>query len=163
MSTRVYFGAIAFAWTAGVVTTLLYLIPVFSASDKMSSTIVVGVVFLISISLICASYLTIFRYLKRNHPLYCNQNRSHLERNNKLSKTLLFVIGLSLVCWLPGLFLYIVAEVCRACTSAPVMLTGRVLHLANSAVNPVAYSFKMPIFKETLRRLFRLQEQRGNG
>ena len=135
---------------------------VFSASDKMPSTVAVNVVYLLSISLVCTGYLTICKYLKRTHPYSCNQNRSYLERNKKLSQTLLLVIGLSLVCWLPGLILYTLGDFCPVCISAPVMLTGRVLHLANSAVNPVTYSFRMPIFRESLRRLLRVQEHRGN-
>ena len=162
VSLRVYFGAITFAWTAGMGTSLIFLIPVFSASDKMPSTVAVNVVYLLSISLVCTGYLTICKYLKRTHPYPCNQNRSYLERNKKLSQTLLLVIGLSLVCWLPGLILYTLGDFCPVCISAPVMLTGRVLHLANSAVNPVTYSFRMPIFRESLRRLLRVQEHRGN-
>ena len=68
VSLRVYFGAITFAWTAGMGTSLIFLIPVFSASDKMPSTVAVNVVYLLSVSLVCTGYLTICKYLKRTHP-----------------------------------------------------------------------------------------------
>ena len=77
-----------------------------------------------------------------------------MERNIKLSNTLFVKISLSLICWLPATATYTLPRWCQKCISRIVLLVTIVLHVGNSIVNPVVYCYRMPIFKEELKRSF---------
>ncbi|XP_078377654.1 adenosine receptor A2a-like [Oculina patagonica] len=163
LNTRVYFGGIAFVWAAGICVAALFLLPFYKqVVDSRPSTIAVNITFLLSLSVICASYMIIRNRLNRTLHIFDSQSRRNIERNIKLSKTLFIVVGLSLICWLPAVLLYTVIHTCPDCILevATVMLTVTALHQANSVINPIVYSYRMPMFKEALRTLFRA---RGHG
>ncbi len=165
LNTRVYFGGITFAWTAGICVTVVFMLPYFQqVVDPRPSTIAVNVTFLLSLSVVCASYMIIRNRLNRTVPIFDSQKRRNFARNIKLSKTLFIVIALSLICWLPAVVLYTVLDVCPNCMLdiVTVMLIVTALHLANSVVNPVVYSYRMPMFKEALRTLFRARGHEEN-
>ena len=42
---------------------------------------------------------------------------------------------------------------CHRCVPIPLIYASTVLHLANSLVNPVIYSFRLPIFREAVGKL----------
>ena len=79
------------------------------------------------------------------------KNRT-VEQNTKLSKTLFFVIAASLSFWVPSLVLYCVHYISREMSDALAYIFT-MLHLTNSLVNPIIYSLRMRVFKETLKRL----------
>ena len=58
----------------------------------------------------------------------------------------------SLLCWFPAFVVHTINHVCPQCFSRTVLSLVNILHLANSMVNPFVYSFRMPIFKETLKK-----------
>ena len=168
LNTCVYFGIIAFVWGASIFMTVMLILPaVFScAVDLQHSSTVISITFLISLSVVSTSYIIIRNHLKRTRPIFDSQSTRNMDRNIKLSKTLFIVTGLSLICWLPAVLLYIITDVCRNCllNVKTLMLIVTVLHLANSVVNPFVYSYRMPMFKDALRKLFRARgHQRENG
>ena len=153
---RVYFGSIAFTWAAGSGAAVLHLLSSIHILSPLGvSTVTVNTTILSSLCVVCISYVSIRKRLRRTLPIFDNQSRRNMERNVKLSKTLFIVMGLSLVCWTPGLLVYPIYHVCKSCIASRIpMLVATVLHLGNSIVNPVVYSYRMPMFKEELKRFF---------
>ena len=150
---RVYFGNIAFIWVAGsgaAVLQLLSFLHLLVPKDVVA--VAVNVTGLLSLCVVCTSYVIMRNRLRRPLPIFDNQNRRNMERDVKLSKTLFIVIGLSLVCWVPAALLYPAYFVCQDCIPQIVFLVAVALHLGNSIVNPVVYSYRMPMFKEELKR-----------
>ena len=166
LNTNVYLGGIFFVWAGGIFAGVLFNLRVLRVVDSVPATLAINIPFLFALFAVGASYIVIRNRLRRTLPIFESQNRKNVERNIKLSKTLFIVIGASLICWLPSTLLYIVVRLCPNCISYPVerliMLIVTVLHLANSVVNPVLYSYRMPMFKEALRKLFRIQGHREN-
>ena len=111
----------------------------------------------IALLAICGSYLQIRRKWRSNViPGEEIHARQTAERNLRLSRTVFIVIAVSLVFWLPATIVYTARPFCRPpCVGPIVMSLVNVLHLANSMVNPIVYSFRMAIFKDALKKLSR--------
>ena len=161
LNTRVYVGGIVLVWVAGIFAAVLFMLPLAfpKVVDVRLSTILINLTLLLSLFVICTSYLLMRSGLSRSVPIFDSQIRRIMARNIKLSKTLLIIISLSLICWLPAVLLYSVIYVYPNCILEVVivMLTATVLHLANSVINPIVYTYRMPMFKEALRTLLRTQ------
>ena len=159
LNTRVYVGGIVLVWVAGIFAAVLFMLrPIFPAVvDIRLSTILINLTLLFSLSVICISYLLMRSGISRGVAIFDSQIRGSIARNIKLSKTLLIIISISLICWLPAVLLYTVIYVCPNCILevVKVMLTATVLHHANSVINPIVYTYRMPMFREALRTLFR--------
>ena len=107
-----------------------------------------------SLCVVCASYMTIRTRVRRSPLIFDNQRRRNMERHIKLSNTLFMKISLSLTCWIPATVTYTLPKWCQKCISRILVLITIVLQLANSIVNSVVYCYRMPIFKEELKRCF---------
>ena len=151
---RVYFGSIAFIWAAGIGTAVLYLLPFVHVLGPVYVEVAFSITALSSLCAVCTSYVIIRNRLKRPLPTFENQSRRNIERNIKLSTTLLIVIGLSLVCWTPAALLYPINYAYQNCIPQIVLLLTVALHLGNSIVNPVVYSYRMSMFKKELKRFW---------
>ena len=163
---RVYFGNITFIWVAGICAAVLFMLSIVQVLDPIFAAVPVNITILSSLCVVCTSYVIIRRRLRRPFPVFDSQTRRDMARNLKLSKTLFMVIGLSLICWAPAALLYAVQFVCQDCISQILMLVTQALHLANSIVNPVVYSYRMPVFKEELKRClnkFNFLQRTGNN
>ena len=160
LSSRVYVGGIVLVWVAGIFAAVLFMLPLFEVVDVRLSTVVINLTLLFSLLVICTSYILMRGRLSRGVPIFDSQIRRNVTRNIKLSKTLLIIISLSLICWLPAVLLYSVIYVCPNCVLEvdKVMLTATVLHIVNSVINPIVYTYRMPMFKKALRTLFRARE-----
>ena len=129
-----------------------YILSVVQVLDPIFAGEPTSVTILSSLCVVCTSYVIIGRQLRRPFPVFDNQTRRDMEGNLKLSKTLFMVIGLSLIWWVPAALLYAVHYVYQNCISQIVMLATTALHLAISIVNPVVYSYRMPMLKKELKR-----------
>ena len=108
---------------------------------------------------ICVTYLLVRRKVNtcrldltmvKNH----SENRPNDEKySTKLSRTLFIMIAVSLGFWLPSTVIFSVHSLCHRCVPIPLTYASTVLHLANSLVNPVIYSFRLPIFREAVGKL----------
>ena len=154
VSSRVYFSSIGFIWAAGIGAEALYILSVVEVLSPTYAEVTLNGTILSSLCVVCASYVIIRTRVRRALHRFDNQRRRNMERNIKLSNTLFIVIGLSLACWLPATVTYTLVKVCQNCISRVVMLVTIVLHIANSVVNPVVYCYRMPMFKEELKRCF---------
>ena len=151
--TRHYICSIVLSWAAGSCMAGIYLLETYHREvGRVYAAVVIHSCLFVSALVICGSYLTIRTRLRSAAPDLQVHNRNLTERNLRLSRTLFLVAAVSLVFWLPGFVAYVIREFCWGCVSLPVASTVNVLRLANSMVNPFVYSFRMPIFKDALKK-----------
>lgn len=151
-----YICAIVFAWAAGISVAALLALNAFEMFiiSYNAAMVPVCVIIFSSLVIISVSYLSIRRRLHlRRVPAIQRNAPNEEEQNIKLSKTLFIVIAASLVCWLPGSVSYFIYVFCDCAFPVPLLYSGTIFNIGSSIVNPVIYSFRMPIFKETLKRL----------
>ena len=164
-SIKTYINSVIIVWLAGITVGAFCSIAVYQIFNMAHYMIVYSVIIVLSLVTICVSYLAIRTRLNYKVPAIATaHNRQSVERNTKLSKTLFIVIGASIAFWVPSLVYY-----CMFYFSSgfPVFLNYifSMLTLTNSLINPIIYSLRMPMFRETLKRLqnkLRIRKQSEN-
>ena len=153
-SNKSYIWCIVTVWIiGGFVGAVLLLDTANMWSHEISQYIICSMIFS-ALAIICGSYWSIRNKLySRDVPAINRSSRNNVEQNIKLSKTLCIVTAASCVCWLPGSILYFVNAVCKCYISMGALYATTLFNIASSFVNPVIYSFRMPIFKEPLSKL----------
>lgn len=150
-ATKTYLFVIGTTWTVSAML-IIITYPIFSyfAVYILLQPIVISTYTATCLIIITAAYLTIFIYSKKRVPrVELNREQNH----NKLTKTLFIVTLLSLITWTP----HGIANVMRFTThdvEGEVYLAGQFCRLANSYVNLIVYSLRMPEFRERLINLF---------
>jgi len=118
----------------------------------------------ICLIVICVSYALIVV------KIYCGAHPQHhgaASREKKVTKTLLLVTVVSLLMWLPfvmSAFLYFATDIFSSLSDLTfyrLNLALILLYQANSLVNPILYTFRMPEFKRALASLLRCRPQQG--
>ena len=156
-STRIYIYSIVVVWAVGIfIFGLLALIYHIDQKMEMKTLhVAVHLCLFIPLLVICASYLKIRARLSSTAPEVAVVNIRQITKHNaRLSRTLFVVIALSLLFWLPAVALYTGMHICHCSFHPYMMWTVNALLLANSLVNPFVYSFRMPVFKEALEKLW---------
>lgn len=113
---------------------------------------------LLPLIIICSSYVAIWRKhsnsMQRNH-----RPALQLAQEKKLAKTLLMIIGVFVVTWLPFEVINIYIIACRRtfCNQPyvnpviiPILYVTVFLRISNSFMNFIVYSLRMPDFKQQL-------------
>ena len=105
----------------------------------------------VSLFVICVSYILIIIKVRcSRHP----QFHSRSKRERKLTGTALIVSVVSLLCLLPTMiFAACVHSSFSYLMNFHINLAGVIIFLANSLVNPIIYSLRMPGFREGLLQL----------
>ena len=154
-STKIYIYGIVFVWISGISVGASLLLAAYEILDIKLWNIGLCIVAVLALLIICLSYLAIRRRLNcRVPPIDTALNRqSGLKQNTKLSRTLFIVVAASLVFWLPSTIINILYFLRSFPVLIPLGYSGTLFYLANSGVNPIIYSFRIPIFKETLKRI----------
>ena len=104
---------------------------------------------LILIIIICGCNIAIWR--KFQHGSIASQQQNRNLQNERLTKTLLFVSILALLCWLPVI---IVTNLNELGVSIPWrwFVIAMFLNFSNSFANPVVYVLRIPEFRQALAR-----------
>ena len=153
-STKTYIYSAVTVWLVGVTVGVLALLAVLDLFDFFYYTVSYSVIIVLSLIVICMSYLSIRTRLNQKHPaINMAHNRQSVQQSTKLSNTLFIVIGASVVLWLPSLAFYCTKHFSPGLFSKFVSVIFTMLHLTNSLVNPIIYSLRMPVFKEALKRV----------
>ncbi|XP_078375720.1 trace amine-associated receptor 5-like [Oculina patagonica] len=161
-STKDYIYSVISVWLAATSTGILSLLSVYGVLDNVQLTVAFCALVILCLIMICVSYLTIRTRLNHRVPAIdaAHNRQNGQEQNAKLSKTLFIVIAASLVCWLPSMVLYCVYYLCSECNSLIVLYVFDLFRLANSIVNPFIYSFRISMFRETIKHIkFRRQSK----
>ena len=153
-STTTYIYSIVFAWLVGITLGVPGLLSALDLYDRSYNVVFysIGVVF--SLVTICVSYLAIRTRLNNGCPaIDTAHNRQSVEKNTKLSKTLFIVIGASVILQVPSMAVYCTKYLFPGFLPDFVIYIFIMLYFANSLVNPIIYSLRMPVFRESLKRL----------
>lgn len=89
------------------------------------------------------------------------QSRESMDRDNRLALTLFMVTAISLLAWLPFEIMNIVLSLCKTCRvklyNIHVLSLTKLLHYANSLVNPIIYTFRMREFRSAMNSVLTLK------
>ena len=152
-STKTYIYSVIIAWLAGITIGAFSSLAVYRILKMAYYMVVYSVIIVLSLVTICVSYLAIRSRLNHKVPAIATaNNRPSVERNTKLSKTLFIMIGASVVFWVPSLVFFCIHHFSLELPGI-VNYIFSMLTLTNSLVNPIIYSLRMPVFKETLKRM----------
>ena len=160
MDTRVYIYSIVMVWVVGFIMAGASLVGTYHKEVVRRYVIVSIHSFLfVCVVVICASYLKIRTRLRHTTPVaeLGIRNKNSVEQSLRLSRTFFIVVVVSLGFWLPAFVLYTIRDFCK-CLPPPVVWFVNVLHLANSMANPFVYTFRMPIFKDALKKSLRKRQ-----
>ena len=155
-NTRAYICSITVVWGAGLCMAGLSLLVIYHI-DIIYATVTYTSFLSISLLVICVSYLIIRSRIHCPAPeleVHRHTSREKNYNNSRMSRTLYLVIVVSLVFWLPAFVVYTVKDFC-SCFSPLAVWFVTVLHLGNSMVNPFVYSFRMPMFRDALKKCWR--------
>ena len=158
-STRVYIYSIVIAWVIGLAMGGVWLLTIY-LNDNMYASLTYSFALFISLSVICASYLTIRWRLQSTAPDHDLDEREKASREKtlRMSRTFFIVVAVSLVFWLPAFVMFTIKEFC-SCFSPLSVWFVTVLLSVNSMVNPFVYSFRMPIFQDALKKCWKKRRQ----
>ena len=161
-SLQIYVCSIVTVWFIGIVFGVLCLLSLyFNVLTWAYVSTTIHICFFVSLLVTCISYV------KLEHRVICTpreENTFNIHNrfdasSARLSKTLFGVFAISFLLWLPALVVYVVEPFCPRCFPTVLNLAVTALRLANSMVNPLVYSFRVPAFKNVLGRLRRRWRQ----
>ena len=153
-STKDYIYGATFAWIAAIFSAALTLLAVYDILDFSYWTLGIGCAMIFCLLTICVSYLLIrTRVNSRALAIEGAHNRQNKQQQNaKLSRTLFIVITASLFFWIPSIVVFCTHYLCFKCVPLLVFQIFCLFSLANSLVNPIIYSFRIPMFKKIFKR-----------
>ena len=152
--TKGYIYSATFTWVAAISAGALALLAVYDMLDFFHWMVAFGSVLGLCLVTISVSYLAIRTRLNCTVPaIYGAHNRQNEQQKNaKLAKTMFLVITASLLFWIPSIVIYCTRYLCFKCTPLLVFHIFNLFRLGNSLVNPIIYSFRVPMFRETFKR-----------
>ena len=158
-STRAYIYSTTVIWVAGLCMSGLLLLTIYHIHvDRMYAVLTHASFSSLSLLVICASYLTIRSRLKRRALDLDVGRQASAEKTFRTSRTFFVVIAVSLVFLLPGCVMILIKDFC-SCLSSEAAWLITVLMLGNSMVNPFVYSFRMPIFHDAWKKIWRTRQR----
>ena len=162
-SLQIYVCSIVTVWFIGLVFGLLCLLSLyFKEVNRESLLSAIPICGFVAFLVTCISYVKIRRRLvctSRDKNTSNTRNRFDAG-NGRLSRTLFGVFAISFLLWFPALVVCPAKHFCQWCIPPVLVRAVDAMRLANSMVNPLVYSFKMPAFKNALRRLRRRWRQK---
>ena len=151
LSTRTYRGIIFLIWTSAVLvstlTTLSYVLSSFESIFLVFIPVSSGLTLII-----CFCNIAIWRNFQRES--VASQHRNGASRNRRLTKTLLLVSILALLCWLPLIILNVLIYITKTSIPWKFYYMVNILNYSNSFVNPIVYVFRIPEFQQALRSCY---------
>ena len=146
--------SVVIVWFAGIAIGAFSWLTVYGIFVVTNFVIAYSVVIVLSLFIICLCYLSIRKKLYSPNPAIDKaDSRKRMKQNIKVSKTIFFVIGASIAFWAPSMTLYIIKTLVPNLFPRFVTFILFMLHATNSLVNPMIYSFRMVVFKKTLKQL----------
>ena len=161
-SLQIYVCSIVTVWFIGLIFGVLRLLSLyFKEVNHGFVTAPIPICLFVSFLVTCISYVKIRRRVictPRDKNTSNTRNRFDAS-SARLSRTLFGAFAISFLLCLPSLVVLIAKPFSRKCFPPILWRSVFALRLANSMVNPLVYSFKMPAFKSALGRLRRRRRQ----
>ena len=162
-SLQIYVCSIVTVWFIGLVFGVLCLLSLYfkEVNQGFVSAAPIPICIFVSFLVTCISYVKIRRrVICKPREQNTSNTRNRFDASSaRLSRTLFGVFAISFLLCLPASVVFIAKAFCRSCVPRLLSRAVRALRLANSMVNPLVYSFKMPAFKNALGRLRRRWRQ----
>ena len=149
-STKVYVYGAFCAWLAAILAGTLTVLALYDILNYTYWIIAVGCAKVSCLFTIFVSYMVIRTKLNCRVPVI-DGAAHNIHQNSKLSRTLFVMIAASLLFWVPSLVVYFTNVVCSKCVPLLVFQIFNLFRLANSLVNPIIYSFRIPMFRKTFK------------
>ena len=162
-SLQVYVCSIVTVWFIGLVFGVLLLLSLyFEEVNQRYVLAFIRICLFVSLLVTCSSYVKIGRrVICTPRDEITSNTRNHFDATSaRLSRTLFGVFAISFLLWLPALVVYSAKRFCPRCIPPVLEQAVNALRVANSMVNPLVYSYKMPAFKNALGRLRRTWRQK---
>ena len=160
-NTQTYIISILLVWAAGLCVLTVEFLTLNKKITMKTSFFIINLTLFFCLCVILTTYMTIRKRLRNTNPAVEAHNRKTIEQNVKLSKTLFVVIGLSFAFWLPAIVLYTTTlfkvEYASETIKLILLWIADILQFANSLVNPIVYSYRMPMFKASMKKLFKIR------
>ena len=155
---RTYYMLIAFSWTLSILMPSVRVADIYELMSENTFLYILLSFTCLILLIIFASYISIWIKIK-----YGRHPRHHVTtaKNVKLTASLFLVTMISLVTWLPAPVVYSAFRFTLMSGSTSwsyssydrVYYSVMMLVFANSLVNPIIYSFRLPHFRDTAVRL----------
>ena len=149
-----YIYGTTLAWIATICNGALRTLAIYDMVNFSYSTIATSCVTVFCLVTVCVSYLAIQKSLKVRNPAVdtsYNQQKE-AQRSAQLSRTLFIIITASLLFWFPCLVVYSTHDLCSKCVPLLFLSIINIFRLTSSLLNPVIYSYRIPMFRETCKR-----------
>ena len=153
--TKGYIYSATFTWVAAISVGTLALLATYDILNFFHWIVAFGSVWGSCLVTICVSYLAIRARLNCTVPAIdgAHYRQNEQQKNAKLSRTLFLVIAASLIFWVPSIVVYCIHYRCSKCVPLLVFHICDLFRLANSLVNSIIYSFRIPMIRETFKRV----------
>ena len=154
-STIGYIYSVIFVWMTGISAGVLSLLGVYGIISSVHWIVPLCTISFFALIIVCMSYMEIQRRLNYRVPAIsaAHNNENVHNQSKKLSRTLFIVIAASFAFWFPSTAVYLIYILCSRCVPATLIPISTMLHTTNSLVNPMIYSLRISIFRETLKRM----------
>ena len=155
LTTKSYLYTLGVLWVFAVMIFVLHL-ALLTDSRGHISILLTSSFFVVVLAIICSAYTLTCLKTRRNVP-EGGRNERRAQQNKRLTKTLFIVTVLSLICWLPAV---IMSFFINSFVTIKLVHTNNIIRIikglqyANSIVNPIVYSFRMPLFKSEIKKCF---------
>ena len=163
---RAYIIAVGLPWIPAFLVTFIWFLPSLGVQIILVYRVYksfLSISLVLPLIIICIAYCVIWK--KEQFSLQ-HQSAQQEAQERKLAKTLLIIIGAFAVTWVPTQIMFIVYTACEVSASScqispsralvPVWDTVLFLRFSNSFLNVIVYSFRMPEFREHLRKTVKL-------
>ena len=162
-SLQIYVCSIVAVWFIGLVFGVLLLLSLYF--EEVNQRYVLASIYIclfVSFLVTCISYVKIgYRAICTPRDEITSNSRNHFDATSaRLSRTLFGVFAISFLLWLPALVVYSAKRFYPRCIPPVLERAVNALRVANSMVNLLVYSYKMPAFKNALGRLRRRWRQK---
>ena len=146
-------------------------------NDKVYYTTAMAVAFFLPLLIVIVTYSCVFRVAfaqaKAVASLDPNKGKRHILRELKATKTIAVVIGVFIVCWLPGFILIVLSLWCESCfipfvknkdlSLAVRIIFVYVLPVMNSSLNPLIYTLFNKEFRSAFSRMLCSSRRTSRG
>ena len=157
---KTYLITIALIWCLAF-STGIFCVASMEANPMRSTYVSMSLVSVLCL-IICASYAQIWVGLRRRRK---QMHRTRKDVDGRLAVTLLIVTFCSLGTWLPFVIVNLYYQFTEAPYIEELVLFSKLLHYGNSLLNPIVYTFRVPGFRKSAKRILSLsnnKRHRGN-
>ena len=150
----IYQAALVLIWTLSSLLAILFAIP-WNSTVHTTRFHLMNIFFFGPLVIICLAYTGIWYGIKKRTHI---RSRNASEKSLKLTFTVLIVIGLFIMAWLPFFTVRFILDNCkRYCIPWRVFFLTKLLHFSNSGINPIVYGLRIPEYRKFITQVLHVK------